>query len=427
MSRCVRPKHLRVLSYASLMLLTGGLLATASASSGQSGGRAAGAFANAPLLGVSPTFVVDTGEVMTPYDMSGGEGADLPDASVPGVLNAKVLTATTSVEPGLATSSTSIADVVVLAGQPAEITAAFVRSQADVLDVNGSSRWNGVTEIDGLRFGGQSIVVTGKPNQRIDLLGVGSLIINEQIASSRAGVTDLTVNALHLVLATGDQVILAGSHSVLDRHAATAPAGLQTEAPRRGRSEPAVFRSRDAASRPRVLLVHEQPECFDFVTGGGWFEPRFEGGPPKRVNFGFNAGYRTIGGELKGHVNFVDHNDGTHIQGVNVDTYWRLGDPQSLCRMFEGDAQMNGTTGLRYHVEVCDYGEPGRDDRFRIIVMDAAGTMLYFADDSSSAKVCDANEPRCGDLDGGNIQLHKPCDAQPAATGKPAAAAGPQS
>lgn len=423
----LRSQSRRVISYASLILLTVGLLGTTSAGSGGSGGRAAGAFANAPLLGVSPTFVVDTGEVMTQTDMTGGEGADLPDASVPGVLTAKVLTATTSVETGIATSSTSIADAVVLAGTPAELTAAFVRAQADVLDVNGSSRFSGVTEIDALRFGGRSIVVTGQPNQRIDLLGVGSLIINEQIASSRAGVTELTVNALHLVLASGDQIVLAGAHSILDRHATTAPVGLRTAAPRRGSSEPAVYRSREGASRPRALFVHVQPECFDFVTGGGWFEPRFEGGPPQRVNFGFNAGYRTVGGELKGHVNFVDHNDGTHIQGVNVDTYWRLGDPQSLCRMFEGDAEMNGTTGLRYHVEVCDYGEPGRDDRFRIIVMDTAGTMLYFADDSSSAKVCDANEPRCGDLDGGNIQLHKPCDAQPAATGKPTAGAGPQS
>ena len=426
MSRRIRWNGPRVLSYASLILLTAGLLATTSAGSGGSGGRAAGAFANAPLLGVPATFMADTGEVMTLSAMTGGEGVDQADASIPGVLTAKVLTATTSVEPGIATSSTSIADVVVLAGSPAELTAAFVRAQADVLDANGSSRFNGVSEIDGLTFGGRSITITGQPNQRIDLLGVGSLIINEQITSSRAGVSELTVNALHLVLATGGQIILAGAHSVLDRNAGTAPASLRTASPRRGGFEAAVYRPRGSGSRPKALFVHEQPECFDFVTGGGWFEPRFEGGPPDRVNFGFNAGYRTIGGELKGHVNVVDHNDGTHIKGLNVDAYWRLGDPQSLCRMFQGDAEMNGTTGLRYHVEVCDYGEPGRDDRFRIIVMDAAGNQLYFADDSSSAKVCDANEPRCGDLDGGNIQLHKPCDAQPAA-GKTASAAGPQS
>src|SRR5262245_5155508 len=118
MSPYVRPKYLRVLSRASLVLLAAGLLATTSAGPGGSGGRASGAFANAPLLGVAPTYVVDTGDVMTLSNMTGGEGADLSDASVPGVLNAKVLTATTSVEPGLATSSTSIADVVVLQGRP---------------------------------------------------------------------------------------------------------------------------------------------------------------------------------------------------------------------------------------------------------------------------------------------------------------------
>ncbi|MBI4168786.1 MAG: hypothetical protein HY510_02470 [Acidobacteria bacterium] len=344
---------------------------------------------------------------------------------MPGILSAKVLTATTSVDPGLATSSTSVADAVVLPGHPAELTAAFVRAQADVLDVKGLQRWNGVTEIDNLRFGGLSIAVTGAPNQRIDLPGVASLIINEQITSSRSGLSELTVNALHLVLATGDQVVLASAHSVLDRQASTAPAGLRANEPRRG-GGPAVYRGRSALSRPRALFVHEQPECFDFVTGGGWFEPRYEGGPPSRVNFGFNAGYRTVGGELKGHVNVVDHNDGTHIKGVNVDTYFRLGDPQSLCRMFEGDAEMNGTTGLRYHVEVCDYGEPGRDDRFRIMVFGADGSELYFADDSSSAKVCDPDEPRCGDLDGGNIQLHKPCDAQGAASSRTNAGSSPQ-
>lgn len=427
MFRCFRPKTSRVLSYASLILLTCGLLGTTSAGPGTSGGRASGAFAHAPLLGVAPTFVVDTGEVMTQSALNGGEGADLLEATVPGVLSAKVLTATTSVEAGLATSSTSIADAVVLPGHPAELTAGFVRAQADVLDVNGAQRWSGVTEIDNLRFGGRSIAVTGEPNQRIDLPGVASLIINEQITSSRSGLSELTVNALHLVLATGDQVILAGAHSVLDRQSGVAPAGLRAREPHRGRSEPAVYHGREAASRTRALFVHEQPECFDFVTGGGWFEPRFEGGPPSRVNFGFNAGYRTVGGALKGHVNVVDHNDGTHIKGVNVDTYFRLGDPQSRCRMFQGDAEMNGTTGLRYHVEVCDYGEPGRDDRFRIMVMGADGTALYFADDSSSAKTCDPNEPRCGDLDGGNIQLHKPCDTQGAASSRTIAGTGPQS
>ena len=87
---------------------------------------------------------------------------------------------------------------------------------------------------------------------------------------------------------------------------------------------------------------------------------------------------------------------------------------------------MDHASGFRYHVEVCDYGEPGRDDRFRIMVFDGAGNEVYFADDSSSEKVCDPDEPRCGDLDGGNIQLHKNCDRQSASTSGAAAGFNPQ-
>jgi hypothetical protein len=321
----------------------------------------------------------------------------------------------------VATSATSLADLRLLPGQPAELTAAFVRAQADVYNVNGSGRWSGVTEIKELTFAGRSVLPSGKANQTIDLPGVATLIINEQSTSNQTGVSTLTVNALHLVLASGGEFVLAGARSVLDKQAIVAGIPAPGRRVRRGDVVQAVSRGPAALEAPRVLPAHDIPECRDFVTGGGWFEPRFEGGPPVRVNFGFNAGYRTTDGPLLGHVNFVDHNDGTHIQGVNVDTYARLGDPQSLCRMFEGDATMNGESGFRYHVEVCDYGEPGRDDRFRIIVFDSAGAEIYFADDSDSTKTCATDEPRCGDLDGGNIQLHKNCDAasgasSPAAT-----------
>jgi len=56
----------------------------------------------------------------------------------------------------------------------------------------------------------------------------------------------------------------------------------------------------------------------------------------------------------------------------------------------------------------------------------ADGSEAYFADDSSSAKTCDPNEPRCGDLDGGNIQLHKNCDGQPATSSGAASALLPR-
>lgn len=359
-------------------------------------------------LNAAGIVLADTGDVMS---AGGGQGADLAGVDVPGMVSADVLTASTSTEAGVASSETSLADLALLPGQPAELTAAFVRSRANVLGVNGTGKWDGITEIRGLRFAGRDIVVTGQPNQRVDLTGLARLVINEQITTTQSGIWVMTVNALHLVLATGDEFIVAGARSSLDPKAPIARRDAPYGKGLAGGAVLAADRGRGLSASPPVLPAHDVPECHDFVTGGGWFEPRFEGGPPERVNFGFNAGYRTDDGTLKGHVNFVDHNDGTHIEGVNVDTYARLGDPQSLCRMFEGDATVDGAGGFRYHVEVCDYGEPGRDDRFRIIVFAADGTETYFADDSDSSKTCAADEPRCGDLDGGNIQIHKNCDA----------------
>lgn len=397
MSRRSSMTRFQTIPFAILVLLLCGPSRSAQAGMDPPASRACGVALHAPRLGVADVAFADTGAPSS-LNVAFGDadaGVDLMDAVVPGVLSAEVVTATTSLDPGMATSATSLANVALLQGQPAEVTAAFIRAQSNVLDANGTRKWNGSAEIDGLVFGGRPITVTGLPNQKIVIPGVATLLVNEQIDSSQGGVSALTVNALHLTLASGDDVTLASARSVWDKQV----------------TPPAALRGRGRLSSPPALFAHEQPECHDFVTGGGWFEPRFEGGPPDKVNFGFNAGYRTQDGALLGHVNVVDHNDGTHIKGVNVDTYARLGDPQSLCRMFEGDAEMNGATGLRYHVEVCDYGEPGRDDRFRIIVFGSDGSELYFADDSSSAKTCGPEEPRCGDLDGGNIQLHKNCDA----------------
>ena len=175
-----------------------------------------------------------------------------------------------------------------------------------------------------------------------------------------------------------------------------------------------------ATFTPRYAIgQHEPPphqtECFDFVTGGGWFAPRNEGNPtwnaPERVNFGFNAGARSPNNQdLKGHFNLVDHNDGRHIQGLNVLDYDVC--PAGLngdanCRLFSGDAKVDGATGFSYFVYVCDYGEPGRDDRIRVEVYGPG--FYYEADNRSPTKTCPTGAANCGDLDGGNLQLHKPC------------------
>src|SRR5687767_6193772 len=108
------------------------------------------------------------------------------------------------------------------------------------------------------------------------------------------------------------------------------------------------------------------PSCTDFVTGGGWFIAPH--GRETRVNFGFNAGGRGGSPGLKGHVNVVDHQDSNfHIKGTDVTTYTcDVADPEH-CRRFSGPAEYDGENGT-YDMLVCDYDEPGRNDRFEIIL-----------------------------------------------------------
>lgn len=162
---------------------------------------------------------------------------------------------------------------------------------------------------------------------------------------------------------------------------------------------------------PSLLYAHPVPNpCYDFVTGGGWFAPTPLG--PGRANFGFNAGYRTEGGELKGHLNYIDHNTGLHVSSTSVDAYggFNCNENGKECadRSFQGSAKVNGNDGYYYLVEVIDTGEPGNApkgrDRFRIVV---SGPDLGYTADSGGAFSCSGDA--CG-IDGGNIQIHKPCN-----------------
>jgi len=150
------------------------------------------------------------------------------------------------------------------------------------------------------------------------------------------------------------------------------------------------------------------------VTGGGFFEPP-KSNRPSRVNFGFNAGPRSAQnpGDVKGHLNFIDHGGAgpfvpmMHVRGINVTSYVPWGADPDHCRVFEGDAIVNGVPGFRYKATVCDYNEPGRDDRF---MLDVTGPgFAYNADNRDASKPAEQ-----GELDGGNIQLHKSKCPKPA-------------
>ncbi|HEV8338912.1 MAG TPA: choice-of-anchor P family protein [bacterium] len=313
-------------------------------------GRAYAAYINLPVLGssldptldVTDSYIADTG----PLPSSGGfRKAALFEAAVPGVLSAGVLVARTSGANGVAESSASLAEVTVLPGQAAQVTASFVRAQSEAT----CSGTRGSTDVANVTFGPLNVEVTGAPNQRVDLPGVATLTINEQTTSTSAGTQEITVNALHLKLATGDEVILSSAHS-------------------------------DIKGCPGCPPV---PACDDFVTGGGWITAN--GG---QANFGFNAGLKAGSSTPEVHFNYIDH-AGMKVKATSITRYAR--GATSASRIFEGEAEVNGAPGHTYRIEVADNGEPGRrTDSLKI-------TLSY------------NNYSAGGTLEGGNIQLHRPC------------------
>ncbi len=183
-------------------LLLGGLASVAGATSYS--GRAIGA--TIKLVNPGPNILVfaDTGELPS---QGGSLSATLLTIQLQNTLSSQTVTASTTGGGGEANSSASQENVVAFPGQPAQLTASVVRadSHADCAGASGSS-----VVLD-LTFGGSAVTVTGQPNQTIVLANVATLIINEQTVVANAN--DITVNALHLILGTGEEVILSTAHS----------------------------------------------------------------------------------------------------------------------------------------------------------------------------------------------------------------------
>ena len=314
---------------------------TAAAACSMFGGRATVVQANA--LGVVPLVLSDTGNL----DSTGGaKEASLLNASAPGLATVEVLHATTVGQDNSSRSEASVANVnLTMLGN--NIRSDFLMARANANCGTGGATVGGSSEIAGLVVNGQSVVVTGSPNQTISLPGGVMIILNEQVSSVQGGNGSISVNALH-VTAPG----------VADALVSTALAVIGP-----------------------LLVVGGGGgggNCEDFVTGGGWITKDGAKG-----NFGVAGGRRK--GELWGHLEYIDHGTGMKVKGTGVTAYAATG-PTS--RHIEGNADIDGESGS-YMVDVSDNGEPGRNDVFMISLSNG-----YMAG---------------GTLDGGNIQLHKAC------------------
>ena len=308
-------------------------------------GRAFAAFVNTSLTG--PLTISDTGELPAEGGVQSAALLDttaLNQPALDNVLRAQVLLASTSGASGKAQSSASLADVVVLPGQPAQLTASFLRTESDAT----CAGTRGSTEVAELTFGGQRIEAPpgGFPaNTTVTILGVATLVINEQTTVATGTHQEIRVNAIHLTVPGVAEVILSSSKSDIDCRAVTGPG-----------------------------------PCHDFVTGGGWIDV-----PGGRANFGLNAGFKDGSLTPSVHLNYIDHASGKKVTATSISSYEKTG---STSRRFAGGADINGQPGS-YVIDVADNGEPGRNDLLAIGLSDGY--------------------KQSGLLQGGNVQLHNPC------------------
>ena len=305
----------------------------------------------ATVLGL-PLMLVDAG----PLEPTGGaKDASLLNASVPGLLTAEVLDAETVGQGNASRSEASVAELTLtVAGNT--ISADFLQARATAMCTDNGATASGSSDITELTVNGQTVAISGMPNQTVTLpTGLGKVIINEQTP----GPGGITVNALHVIVDGVADVVISSAHADITCQPAPPPP--------------------------------PPPGCTpaDFITGGGWITSTPSGA---KANFGVGGGIKQ--GAVWGHLTYIDHgSNGLRVKGTGVTSYQSPDPTKPTMRHISGTAEMNGQSGYTYEIDVADNGEPGSNDTFAIQLLDGARSIIYRAG---------------GLLGGGNIQLHAP-------------------
>jgi hypothetical protein len=148
------------------------------------------------IAGATSTSLADTGALAGTSD---ARDASMVTGSVPSMLTAETLDATTIGWSDQVSSEASLANVGLTVGGIG-ISADFVMARATALL---GAAGSGVSFIDNLSINGVPVTVTGEPNQTFSIPG-GQVVVNEQTVSAGRA----TVNALHAtVLGVSDVVV----------------------------------------------------------------------------------------------------------------------------------------------------------------------------------------------------------------------------
>lgn len=345
-------------------------------------GQAFGASVDAAgtTVGPAPLATIPSGGGMT--------AAEASSLSVPNVLGTDTLRAIATGGIGdTTTSATSLATVENINILNGLITAKLVvpisSSTGDGITATSNSAGSALVDlvVNGVPLGD----VTPAPNTTIDIPGVGTLILNEQVQGGDGmGTSGLTLNMLHLILKDAVTGATIGDIAV-------------------GSAKSGVF------TFPFVPAHLIPPAGCVFYTGGG----RIDGNPMQNNQdfgtFGFNATTRNNanGCGPAGQLQYHDHNPNSlvNVHGISAN----IDGEDGTCALFSGQARVkrrgvpvvgpNADGTWDYSARACDFGEPGVGrDTFNIVVPG-----LY---DST----CGPPSEACGNkhivLKGGNIQRH---------------------
>ena len=147
---------------------------------------------------------------------------------------------------------------------------------------------------------------------------------------------------------------------------------------------------------PTQSAAHMLQAPCDSVTAGGWV---FDAGFASWSSFGAHGGCKN--GEFWGHVNFVDHLNGFHLNSTRITGY--LYDPaMPNARDICGWARINDQPQeVMFRMRLVDNGEPGAADMAGIVIDNWYAPQRFY-----TVPTRDIGNVPPG-KGGGNVQLHK--------------------
>jgi len=174
-------------------------------------GRAFGCYANLPSYGINNMTHCDTGWLDA---LSGGSRSSYKNNIAYGnALHVDHMESESHGDRCKGRSGSTIESGYILKGMPGEVTWLHMESADGDTCCRPDDDDDIKSVIQGLTFGGKPVVVTGKPNQTLQIAGVATLILNERKHDHDDDCDDDNGehHALHLILAGGQEVILGAT------------------------------------------------------------------------------------------------------------------------------------------------------------------------------------------------------------------------